>query len=1177
MRIGSLLCLATAAVSVLAKKRKYDNYNPSAAQIAIDAQTAQTAHTTSNVAGKVFNRFVVIWLENTNFDKAAENSDMEWLAAQGITLDNYWAITHPSEPNYMAAVGGDYFALDDDRFISLPSNVSTIVDLLDTKGISWAEYQEHLPYTGYNGFEYKNQQTFGNDYVRKHNPLALFESVNKNEERLQNIKNFTVFQEDLENEKLPQWSFITPNMTNDGHDSNINVASSWSRDFLTPLLNNEYFMKDTLILLTFDENENYRLKNRVYAVLLGGVIPENKKGTIDHTFYEHYSEISSVEANWDLPNLGRNDVDANVFDIVASAVGIKNDEVDTTYKVNNQTYIGYLKDDTIDLPAPNVNAVGKNGRGVLDSISSVWADKYSSQLSESYFTSTTTTAVWSIGDATTTAASTSSASSSALSSNSYSSDSSYLSSPVSSSASVSSSIVFSSDLSLASSTGELSSSFPSSVEHSSIELSSSTLSVTMSSHNIIPSASTQTSDLTSSSSSVVGTSGYFNHTSSILSSASSDSSIFSSSLLETSSAIESTVLISSSSIDSSVPSVSTFSSASTVTASSSSSISSTSSTAYSSASSQSSSGSTATPTGLDIITNIELTDVRTRSSKAYLYDWFNVAVTFVSQGSISSNSIVQFTIPKEFVGPKPLTLRTPSGHLDVASTNFDEESGLYTIEFNSWGSSKRNIRGTFEFTVRLSNSASSSIQLGSKSFDFRTVSKTFTNTLNFSKIDRTQPWKQGIFNGFNPIWQIEIPGSLGPWSFVDISSILQSLSDYYYDLSSIVFEIGSEFDQFGNITTKRSSNSQDYSTSGSSSGLSLSYTGSINVDEVLRITVPGVKQNDVTSFSNSFGVSINNGQSKRAVEDYSLDETLDTESVAVTDVVTSDDDPAAPSDALSSGVTTHSSTNVPSSVISASAVSSSASLATSSTLIGVSSGLGSNPSDTGVFASTALISNGQTTIVTITSCSEHVCTQTTANAIATVVTSTINNEITSYTTYCPLSTFTTESNGINVVVTSTVTDNLKPSSAAETTSKAPSSTVVGVPSTKSQVASPSSTAGKGSTTTPQTTIRSSVSTKESTSVVSNGSSSTGVKLNSNAETTTTVFTGVTVVKSGSTSVSSSPIATSVIATSGTSGINSSAAKPSGSSVVEISTYAASAVKVQVGQFAALVFGLFMLF
>ncbi|ODQ61600.1 hypothetical protein WICANDRAFT_81868 [Wickerhamomyces anomalus NRRL Y-366-8] len=391
-------------ISKSSNKRKYDNYNPSAAQIAIDAQTAQTAHTTSNVAGKVFNRFVVIWLENTNFDKAAENSDMEWLAAQGITLDNYWAITHPSEPNYMAAVGGDYFALDDDRFISLPSNVSTIVDLLDTKGISWAEYQEHLPYTGYNGFEYKNQQTFGNDYVRKHNPLALFESVNKNEERLQNIKNFTVFQEDLENEKLPQWSFVTPNMTNDGHDSNINVASSWSRDFLTPLLNNEYFMKDTLILLTFDENENYRLKNRVYAVLLGGVIPENKKGTIDHTFYEHYSEISSVEANWDLPNLGRNDVDANVFDIVASAVGIKNDEVDTTYKVNNQTYIGYLKDDTIDLPAPNVNAVGKNGRGVLDSISSVWADKYSSQLSESYFTSTTTTAVWSIGDATTTAA-----------------------------------------------------------------------------------------------------------------------------------------------------------------------------------------------------------------------------------------------------------------------------------------------------------------------------------------------------------------------------------------------------------------------------------------------------------------------------------------------------------------------------------------------------------------------------------------------------------------------------------------------------------------------------------------------------------------------------------------------------------------------------------------------------
>ncbi|CCH44654.1 putative acid phosphatase [Wickerhamomyces ciferrii] len=400
--LNRFLIIALSLTIVLGKKRTYNKYNPSDSEIEKDAQTAKTSHQTSNVSGKAFNRYVVIWLENTNFDKAAENSDMEWLSKEGITLDNYWGLTHPSEPNYLASVGGDYFGLDNDGFISLPSNVSTIVDLLESKNITWGEYQEDMPYTGYNGNEYKNHHLFSNDYVRKHNPLTLYESVNKNSNRIQNIKNFTTFKYDLENELLPQWNFITPNMTNDGHDSNINVASSWSRNFLEPLLKNDYFMKDTLILLTFDENENYFIKNRVFALLLGGSIPNDKKGTIDHTFYEHYSGLSTVEVNWDLPNLGRHDVDANVFDIVANKLGIQNKDVDTTYKANNKPYVGYFNDDSIDLPAPNVNAKGKNGLGVLDSISSVWAEEYSKQVSNSYFTSTTTTVSISLGDATTT-------------------------------------------------------------------------------------------------------------------------------------------------------------------------------------------------------------------------------------------------------------------------------------------------------------------------------------------------------------------------------------------------------------------------------------------------------------------------------------------------------------------------------------------------------------------------------------------------------------------------------------------------------------------------------------------------------------------------------------------------------------------------------------------------------
>jgi len=104
--------------------------------------------------------------------------------------------------------------MDNDDFNQIPANISTVVDLLDTKGISWGEYQEHIPYPGFQGFNYSNQQTYSNDYVRKHDPLILFESVTNNATRLSLIKGFDSFASDLAAKTLPQWSFITPNMTN---------------------------------------------------------------------------------------------------------------------------------------------------------------------------------------------------------------------------------------------------------------------------------------------------------------------------------------------------------------------------------------------------------------------------------------------------------------------------------------------------------------------------------------------------------------------------------------------------------------------------------------------------------------------------------------------------------------------------------------------------------------------------------------------------------------------------------------------------------------------------------------------------------------------------------------------------------------------------------------------------
>ncbi len=49
--------------------------------------------------------------------------------------------------------------------------------------------------------------------MRWDSPLVSYDSVTSDFNRLAKIKNFTMFQNDLANDKLPQWMFITPNMS----------------------------------------------------------------------------------------------------------------------------------------------------------------------------------------------------------------------------------------------------------------------------------------------------------------------------------------------------------------------------------------------------------------------------------------------------------------------------------------------------------------------------------------------------------------------------------------------------------------------------------------------------------------------------------------------------------------------------------------------------------------------------------------------------------------------------------------------------------------------------------------------------------------------------------------------------------------------------------------------------
>ena len=247
-----------------------------------------------------------------------------------------------------------------------------MVDLLNTKGISWAEYQQDIPSTGFQGGSFSNNQ---NDlaYVRKHNPLILFDSITNNATALSLIKSFSGFDDDLKAQTLPQWAFFTPNMTNDGHDTSLAYGASWGRRFISELMDNQYFWNDTLILLTFDETETYSKPNRVFSILVGGAISQHLVGTSDHTVYTHYSTISTASANWGLPSLGRWDCGANIFGPVAEKVNYTNWMVDTTHLYLNESLPGPLEalghsKYRSSWPVPYTNETCSAGNGILQSV-----------------------------------------------------------------------------------------------------------------------------------------------------------------------------------------------------------------------------------------------------------------------------------------------------------------------------------------------------------------------------------------------------------------------------------------------------------------------------------------------------------------------------------------------------------------------------------------------------------------------------------------------------------------------------------------------------------------------------------------------------------------------------------------------------------------------------------------
>jgi acid phosphatase len=235
-----------------------------------------------------FGHVSIVVEENANFGDVIANPALPYLnslANQYGLAANYFANAHPSIPNYFELTTGHILTLID---ASTPSDFpisseNAVRDLL-AAGKSWKSYAEDIPSVGYTGGDTGR-------YAVRHNPLAYLTDVQNDPTQLQNLVPFSQFALDRNSAKLPNFSFIVPNLCNDAHDCSLGTADTWLKTNIDPLIQSPQFQKDGLLIIVFDEADTLDFTSgggHVAAVIIS---PLAKRGYKSIAFYQHQSVL----------------------------------------------------------------------------------------------------------------------------------------------------------------------------------------------------------------------------------------------------------------------------------------------------------------------------------------------------------------------------------------------------------------------------------------------------------------------------------------------------------------------------------------------------------------------------------------------------------------------------------------------------------------------------------------------------------------------------------------------------------------------------------------------------------------------------------------------------------------------------------------------------------------------
>jgi hypothetical protein len=281
------------------------------------ASTALCGASAASTPPKVYQHVIWIWMENHSYSKvigpagstAAANAPYTngVIAKQCGLATNYHNITHPSLPNYLAAVSGTTGNVGSDCWPGkCPQSGPTIFRQVMNVGRQWRAYQENMP---------ANCRTVDSyPYAARHNPPVYFPALHTACMRWDvtfGVGTAGNLREQLSTGEIARFSFITPNLCHDTHDCSVATGDAWLKTWIPRITASPaYRGGSTALFITWDEGEGGTSKAcatnttdvgcHVATLVLSRW---TRPGTRSSTLFNHYSLLRTAESLLGLPPL----------------------------------------------------------------------------------------------------------------------------------------------------------------------------------------------------------------------------------------------------------------------------------------------------------------------------------------------------------------------------------------------------------------------------------------------------------------------------------------------------------------------------------------------------------------------------------------------------------------------------------------------------------------------------------------------------------------------------------------------------------------------------------------------------------------------------------------------------------------------------------------------------------